>query len=577
MIKVVTISSAFAISIALGGCTGMVSGSDGNNGAPGPSGAGNSTGGASASASAGAGGVPVGTGGAGSTPTTPGLDLMHRLNSTEYNATVKDVLGTQLQPAASDWRGGVVAGFDNIAAVLGVDDAQYERYVDAAEAIADDVFASPDLKSKVLTCTTTDDMACVKSIVQQTGLKVFRRPLTDAEVVTYSKLYTTTRAQGQDHAGSVKHVLWSLLVSAQFLFRSEFDEGKVARHDVTGYELASRLSYLLWSSAPDDALLSAAPQLVSDAAITTQVDRMLADTTKSARFVQNFAGQWLGGRQVVGHAVDKDAYPKWTPEIASAAANEIYSYFDEFLRKDLPWSDFLKKDVNFVNAPLAGLYGIGGVSGGSAQRVEFTTDNRGGFLSLLGFMAISSVADRSSPTMRGKWMLSFLLCSPPNPPPANVPALGGADPASTAKKNVREVLEAHRAAPGCRACHSVLDPLGLALEQYDGIGQFRATYPDGTAIDATAELPPSSAFPSGVKFAGLDGAVQTITSDPRFQTCITEKLYTFGLGRELSTEDKVNAASITKSWQTAGSLSIKQLLRSLGTSAAFRSRTPSTP
>ncbi len=574
MIKFETVSSALMLSVALGGCTGMVSGTDLAGAGPGAmNGAGASAVGASGN---GSGGAPVGAGGAGSIPTTPGLDLMHRLNTTEYNATVKDVLGTQLQPGTSDWRGGVVAGFDNIAAVLGVDNAQYERYVDAAEAISEDVFANADLKAKVLTCTTADDMACVKTIVQQTGLKVFRRPLTDAEVASYSKLYTTTRAQGQDHAGSVKHVLWSLLVSAQFLYRTEFDEAATARHNVTGYELASRLSYLLWSSAPDDALLSAAPQLVSDAAITTQVDRMLADTTKSARFVQNFAGQWLGGRQVVGHAVDKDAYPKWSPDIASAAADEIYSYFDEFLRKDLPWSDFLKKDVNFVNAPLAGLYGIPGVTGTTAQRVEFSTDNRGGFLSLLGFMAISSVADRSSPTMRGKWMLSFLLCSPPSPPPGNIPPLGGSDPASTAKKNVRQVLEAHRAAPGCKACHSLLDPLGLALEQYDGIGQFRTMYPDGSAIDATAELPPSDAFPKGVKFAGMDGAVQTITSDPRFQTCITEKLYTFGLGRELSSEDHENVASISKSWQTSGALTVKQLLRNLGTSAAFRSRVPPT-
>ena len=572
MIKVVTISSALAMSIALAGCTGMVTGSDGNGAGPGPTGSagiGNGAGGGSAAG----GGAPVG--GGAPTATTPGLDLMHRLNTAEYNATVTDVLGTKLQPATANWRGGEVEGFDNIAAVLGVDDAQLGLYVDAAEQLSIDVFANADLKAKVLTCSTTDDMACVKTIIQQQGLKLFRRPVSDAEVTTYSKVYTTTRTNGEDHAGAVRHVLWSLLSSAEFLYRMEFDNGVATKHAVTGYELASRLSYFLWSSAPDDALLAAAPSLTDDAAINASVDRMLADTTKSGRLVTNFGGQWLGARKIVPHPVDKDVYPMWSTDIANAASNEIYAYFNEFVRTDAPWTDFLKKDLNFVTAPLATLYGIPGVTGATPQRMQYTTDNRSGFMSLIGFLALSSVDRRSSPTLRGKWVLSNLLCSPPQPPPVGVPELGEGNggtgaPVST---NVRDVLEAHRAAPACKACHSVLDPFGLALEQFDGIGAYRTAYPDGSAIDSSTELPPSDSFPQGLKFAGLDGAQSTISADPRFQTCITEKLYTYGLGRALSTEDKANSAAITKTWQS-GPLTVSKLLHNLAASTPFRSRTP---
>jgi hypothetical protein len=498
---------------------------------------------------------------------------MHRLNTAEYNATVADTLGTKLQPATANWRGGEIDGFDNIASVLGVNDDQVGLYVDAAETLANDVMANDATKAKVLTCATTDDLACVKTIIQQTGLRLFRRPILDAEVTTYTKAYKAARAQGEDHAASIKNVLWSLLSSAEFLYRMEYDNGVKTKHPVSGYELASRLSYFLWSSAPDDALLTAAPTLTTDAAVNSTVDRLLADT-KSQRFVSNFAGQWLGARNVVPHPVDtKVTYPKWTPDVALAASQEMYSFFDEFLRKNLPWTNFLSTDLNFVNAPLAGIYGMTDVTGTATVRKENVADNRAGFMGLVGFLAVSSVDRRSSPTIRGKWVLVNLLCSPPPPPPADVKKLD-ANGATPDTGNVRAVLEAHRAAPACSACHSVMDPFGLALEQYDGIGQFRTTYPDKSAIDPSTELPKSSSFPDGLKFSGLKGAEDTVAADPRFKTCISEKLYTYGLGRSLSAEDKANAATISKNWQTAGDLSVSKLMHGLALSEAFRNRTP---
>jgi hypothetical protein len=575
MNKVVTFSSVVALGVALAGCTGMVAGTGSGNGGPGnPGTPGGGAGGASAQMPGG-GTTANPNGGAAGVLTigAPGASLMHRLNTAEYNATVADVLGTKLQPADANWRGGEIDGFDNIASVLGVDDDQYGLYVDAAQALAEDVFASPTLQAKVLTCTTADDMTCVKNIITQTGLRVFRRPVVDAEFTAYTKVYTTARANGQDHAGSVKHVLWSMLASAQFLYRMEFDNGVATKHPITGYELASRLSYFLWSSAPDDTMLAAADTLNTDAAIASTVDRMLADM-KSSRFVTNFAGQWLGARNVVAHPVDKTLYPKWTPDVANAASAEMYAYFDEFLRKNLQWTDFLKMDVNFVNQPLAAFYGMPAVTGTATTRTVFTGDKRQGFLGLVGFLANSSVAARSSPTLRGKWLLVNLMCAPPPPPPANVPKLEAtnAHPEST---NVRTVLEAHRAAPNCAVCHSLMDPFGLALEQYDGVGQFRTSYPDMSVIDPATSLPVSSSFPNGIMFSGLDGAETAVGTDPRFKACIAQKLYTYGLGRSLSPDDVNNAAVISKTWQDGGDLSISKLLHTLTLAEAFRNRTPS--
>ena len=565
----IAFTSVLALGLAVAGCTGMVGGDGPGMGNPdngsGGMGTGNPSGGAS-------GGVNPTAGASGGPVNIPGVSLMHRLNTAEYNATVADVLGTKLQPADGNWRGGEVDGFDNIAAVLGVNDDQVGLYVDAAEALANDVMASDVLRAKVVTCTTVDDMACIKTIIQQTGLRIFRRPILDTEVATYTKAYKAARSQGEDHNASVKEVLWALLSSAEFLYRMEFDNGGKTKHPVSGYELASRLSYFLWSSAPDDALLTAAPTLTTDAVINTTVDRLLADPVRSARFVNNFAGQWLGGRKVVPHAVDKTTYPLWSADVANAASAEVYSYFDEFLRKNRPWTEFLSADLNFVNGPLASIYGMTDVTGATTVRKENTADNHAGFMGLVGFLAVSSVDRRSSPTVRGKWVLLNLLCAPPPPPPANVPKLedNGAKPEAT---NVRAVLEAHRAAPACNACHSVMDPFGLALEQFDGIGKFRTAYPDGTAIDPATELPKSSSFPDGLKFSGMKGAEDAVSSDPRFKTCIAEKLYTYGLGRSLSTEDKANSAAISKNWQT-GELSINKLLHGLATSEAFKTRTP---
>jgi hypothetical protein len=493
-------------------------------------------------------------------PTNPGRGEMHRLNATEYNNSVGDVLGTLLKPANGNWRGGEIEGFDNVASVLGIDDAQYTLYLDAAEALANDVFASPALQAKFVTCATMDD-ACVSDIIAKIGLHVFRRPLRTAEIATYKKVYTAAQGQGLDHASAVKTVLWSLLSSAEFLYRIELPKG-AGKRPLDGFELASRLSYFLWSSAPDDALLDAAGKnaLGSDAAVQAAVDQMLADG-KSARFIESFAGQWLGARKVAAHAVAPDRFPQWTPEVANAAMNEMYMYFQEFLQKELPWTEFLKADVNFVNASLAPIYGIPNVTGTTLVRTQNAADQRYGFLGLAGFLALSSMDRRTSPTLRGKWVLGNMLCQEAPPPPKDVPKLdvGGKD---LDNGNVRQILEAHRVRPDCAGCHSLFDPFGLALEKYDAIGRYRDKYGDGSSIDTSTVL-------AGVPFTDLNGAADIVTSNPAFKSCFAKKLFVYGLSRSPAGDDTGWINQIEGQWEQ-GDLTIHRLISDLALSVPFR-------
>ncbi len=539
-------------------CTAVVAGdATTDQGAGGSSGAGSSSGLGSGP------GVGTGAGGAGTKPdaSNPGRSEMHRLNKTEYNATVADVLGTTLQPANANWRGGEIEGFDNVASVLGVDENQYGSYVDAAEDLADEVFANPALKAKIVTCAQQDDAACVKDAIAKIGLRVFRRPLRDAELTTYQKVYTGARTLGLDHDNSLKTVLWSLLSSAEFLYRIELPQGNGAR-TLDGFELASRLSYFLWTSAPDDALLSAAANgaLSKNEDVTATVDRMLLDP-KSNRFIEAFAGQWLGARKVMTHPVAAERFPDWSAEVASAATTEMYLYFSEFLRNDLPWSDFLKKDLNFVNAPLAKVYGMQNVSGTQLLPVSDTADQRAGFLGLAGFLALTSMDRRTSPTLRGKWVLGNLLCQEAPVPPKDIPDLdvGGKD---LDVGNIRDILTEHRVRPDCATCHAIFDPFGLALEQFDAIGRFRTTYGDGSSIDATTAL-------GGKTFQGMDGAADIVTSDARFTSCFAHKLFTYGLGRTPSGGDAAWIHQIEEEW-SSGNLSMRSLIEGLTQSVPFR-------
>jgi len=591
-----------ALSLGAVACTGVMDGN--NNGMGGSASSGATTGIGGASGGVTGGGAPTAPGGpdqpvdpnaAKTQPVDPGHVPIHRLNTAEYNATVLDVLGTKLQPADSNWRGGELGGFDNMGSVLGVDPDQYQRYFDAAAAVTTDVFADATARGKIVTCATADDATCIKSILTTTGTRIFRRPLTPEEQTTYAKVYATARMQGDDHNASVRLMVESLLASAEFLFRIEYDNNpdSTDKHALSPYELASRLSYFLWSSAPDDQLLSKAADgsLSTDGVLSQAVDYMLTDPAnigKSNRFVMNFAGQWLGIRRVVPHPAAPDVYPTWTPALADQASQEMYLYFNEFLRSGRTWLDFMKADINYVSPDLAALYGMPAPAGASATnlvRVQDVADGRRGFAGLVGFLAQSSPDRRSSPTLRGKWLLMNLMCTIPPDPPANVPKLEAKG--DTTNANVRMVLEAHRANPACAACHALFDPFGLALEQYDGIGKFRTTYPNMSAIDPSTNIEPAAAtviglgtqYPMGVKFAGIEGAMgepgvaDIVTQNPKFGTCISEKLLAYSVGRLKTDTDQPYLDLVNSAWlKDPTKASIGGLIHGLVSTETFRSR-----
>ncbi len=536
-------------------CTGIVTGPDGSsNGDPNS----NTPGGAN-----GPGGTTLDTKGV-----DPGSSLIHRLNTPEYNNTVQDVLGTTLAPADGLWAAEETANFNNIAAVEGVDDKQYQRYYDAAGTLAADVFANAALKSKIMTCGTADDNACVQGIINAIGLKVFRRPLGADEVTTYQKVYTAARAQTLTHEASIQQVLTALLASAEFVYRAEFDPtpSSTTPHALTAYELASRVSYFLWQSAPDDALLKAAADnsLTKTDVLGSSVDRLTADA-KYERFTQSFIGQWLGIKKIAAHGVTASVFPDWTPALGSAMGQEVYSFFDEFAKGNLPWTDFVKADVNYVNADLAKLYGMPAPASGT-QRVTNTTDNRFGFLGMGAFLALSSYEYRTAPTLRGRWILLNLLCTPPKDPPPNVPKLD-ADPTSAdaSDQNVRARLEEHRKNPICASCHANLDPYGLALENFDAIGKYRATYPNGQAIDA------STTTLDGASFTGLTGLADYVSKKPDLLQCVEQQLFTYSLGRVITDTDTPYLNLVRQNW-TKSTPSLPSLIKGLVTADTFRKR-----
>jgi len=557
---------------SVAGCTAVLG--DGN--LDGPDGVKTGAGGGSVAGGAGSGAVAGAGASAGSAAgDAPGYKPIHRLSSVEYNATVADVLGTKLQPASGNLY--EIGGFDNLAEAQQVDSNEYQRFYDAAGALADDAFARADFKSQWVTCGT-NDISCVSGIVQKLGLHLLRRPLTDGEVKNYQGVYQAAQGQGESHEGALKQVLRALLASSEFLYRMEFDADPTSpdRHPLSSYELASRLSYFLWSSAPDDSLLEEAEsgKLSEPAQLSEVVERMLREP-KSQRLVANFAGQWLGARQLPSHAAASTFY-RWNARVAQAASQEMLSYFSEFLSDDRSWFEFPTADFNYIDGELALVYGIPTelMGYGTFERVEYTADQRRGFFGLVGFLALSSFDRRTSPSKRGHWIAGNLLCQEPPPPPADVPKLdadGGAE--QSPPLAVRARLEEHRRNPGCAACHALFDPYGLALEEYDAIGMYRSQYEDGTPIDGAVTLPPSMEQPEGTSIRGLDGLSEALAKDPRLGHCLAQKLLSYGLGRVVGASDAAQLARIEQQWLAPNQVpSVRRLIQALVASDTFQRR-----
>jgi hypothetical protein len=530
------------------------------------------------------GGGSTGTGGAGSTTNDPGRISIHRLNNLEYDNTMMDLVGVPGMAEAT-FQPDEEGQFDNDADAFTMNDARYTQYFDAADTIGEAIFASPTLTAQLMqpagvTCTPTTSAndSCMGMLISAFGQRAWRRPLTSTEVQGLQTLGQAAVTDGvTTTSDEMKEIVKAMLASPLFLYRIEFDTNpaSLAPHALTSYELASRLSYLVFSSMPDPTLfsLAASGQILTDTNITTQIDRMLADP-KAANFTNSFAGQWLGVRQMQAHTVEPTAFPSWTPAIGSAMITEQLMYFNDFLTGTLPFTQFFTTNENFVNTTLASWYGFGNPTGTAFQKVTNGSPARVGFMGLGSFLTQSSYSYRTAPTLRGRWILLNLLCQVIPPVPNGVPPLdepnSSTDPL-TQEENVRARLLVHRQNMTCAACHNTLDPIGLGLENFDATGKYRTTYaPGGPTIDSSGMLP------SGETFQSLPQLAQ-IMADPKGSylkettDCASQMMMTYALSRPLGASDQAYLDQIRGTWGTQG-WGLKPLLKDIVLNDTFRFR-----
>ena len=376
--------------------------------------------------------------------------------------------------------------------------------------------------------------ACAREILGTVARRAFRRPVTDTDLATLLGFFAAGREAGGFEAG-IQRALESILVDPEFLFRVERDPvdtrpGTI--HLVSDLELAARLSFFLWSSIPDDELLDVAARggLRDPDVLRRQVRRMLADSRAQA-LVDGFALQWLALRTLSSVVPTPELFPEWDDNLREAFARETELFVASQIRDDRSVLDLVRADYTFANERLARHYGVPNVYGSRFRRVTFPDGVRGGLLGHGSILTVTSYPTRTSPVLRGHWLLSHMLGAPPPPPPPDVPALpdrgAGGRPAS-----VRERLEQHRENPVCANCHAPMDPLGFALEHFDAIGKWRVTGEGGGPIDA------SGVFPDGTGFEGLAGLkAMLLERREQFVWTVTEKLATYALGRGLEYYD----------------------------------------
>ncbi len=419
----------------------------------------------------------------------------------------------------------------------------------------------------MLVCDPATGQRCVDRIIATMARRAYRRPVTGAEVASLKKFVVMATDEGQSVEQGIALAIQAMLVSPHFLFHIERDlypNDPTRAHRITDVELASRLSYFLWNSMPDEELLSLAERrrLSTPAVFDAQVTRMLADAKASA-MAENFAGQWLEVRNLDSIKPDPQKFPAWGPELREAMKTETRLFFDAILRENRPITEFIDARYTFLNELLANHYGIDGVTGPDFRRVELTTPERGGVLSHGSVLAVSSYPTRTSVVIRGKYILQNILGTPPPPPPADVPALDEEAVGTTA--SLRKQMEKHRTNSVCASCHSRMDPLGFALENYDAIGKWR-TADGGFPIDSTGVLP------GGKRFTGPAEMRQILTERvPDFSKTLTEKLLIYALGRGLERYDRPTVNAITKRAAETG-YGFQTLVREVVRSLPFRSR-----
>jgi len=416
-------------------------------------------------------------------------------------------------------------------------DGRRKLYIDYVDVVGPFMTATPRPPgfSRIFSCGAPGNYTetCARRIVTRLMTRAYRRPVTEEEINKLVGLVNQVRKRDSFET-AIRVAIEAVLLSPHFLFRIERDPPNTAAgasYPINDYELASRLSYFLWSSMPDDDLLAAAEQkqLRNPNTLNAHIRRMLADP-KAAALVENFGEQWLNLRLMDRTKPDAEKFKSVDDELLEAMRRETRLFIDAVLRENRSILDFIDGRFTFVNGPLARYYGIKGVDGEQFQRVTLDGEQRSGIVTHASILSISSYATRTSPVLRGKWILDTLLGVPPPPPPDGIPSLVEHDLGTAA--SMRQRLEQHRADPSCAACHNSMDPIGFGLENYDASGAWRAK-------DGNFDIDSSGTLPDGRSFSGAKELKQVLKADAAmFARNFAEKLLTYALGRGLERSDR---------------------------------------
>ena len=413
-----------------------------------------------------------------------------------------------------------------------------------------------------------EEVAYAREILSPFVKRAYRRPATEDELDRLTGLVEYAMVQEATFEKSMQVAIQAVLTSPHFLFRWELDPTDKQGDDtraLNDFELASRLSYFLWSSMPDDELLNLAEAglLRDDDVLSYQVERMLQDP-KSDALVTNFAGQWLQFRSLDTVTPDPAKYPSFTPALRDAMLKESELFFTEIMRSNRELTDFLDADFTYLNETLANHYGIEGVHGDTFQRVSLdASSRRGGVLTQGSILTLTSNPTRTSPVLRGKWILEQILGTPPPPPPPDVPMLEETQEAALSG-SLRERLEQHRSKPDCATCHEKMDPIGFAFENFNAIGQWRD-------LDAGFQIDPAGTLPDGTQFEGATDLIAELKTRDTFVHSVIEKMLTFALGRGLEYYDQCTTESIFEE-VTDNHLKFQALVKAVVLSNPFQLR-----
>ncbi|MES1172295.1 MAG: DUF1592 domain-containing protein [Bacteroidota bacterium] len=531
---------AIAVVLGLGGCTGVV----GDAGGP-------TTGGGSAALC--------------QTP-DPGPSVIRRMTRLEYRNTLRDLLGSP--PAIADAFPAEERrlGFDNNAAALSTSPVLVEQYLLAAEKAATDAVNSPSSLAAIVPCDAavagTD--ACGRQFINAFAPRAYRGPLSGDDVDLLTSVFDAGKAT--DFKTGVRLVIETVLQSPRFLYRVEFGtapQGNDAVVRPDHWEMASRLSYLLWHSMPDDALVAAAQagRLGTAAEIQTEVDRMLQDP-KARGMVADFYSQWLGVGDVGGVEKDRAAFPTFTSAIAGFMQQETAQFLDH-----VTWEDGGDLDAvfsapfTFLNGPLAQHYGIGGVSGNTFVKVSLEGSGRGGFLTQGGILSLLGKANQTSPVHRGKFVREQFLCDELPPPPADLMVKA---PELSTTLTTRQRFTQHASDKACSPCHRLMDPIGLGFEAFDGAGVLRSLE-NGQPVDTSGEVAASDV---AGPFNGVSELGHKLAGSDQVRACVATKWFRYGTGRGETTADACSMGTIKDKF-AAGGYKIRDLMVALTQSDAF--------